>query len=325
MSVVHLALDTALDRPVAVKLLADRLGGDQELRERFVRESRFAAKLSHPNVVAVFDSGEEDGLPYIVMERVDGRSLAEELGRRRRLPPAEVAELGRQAALGLAHAHAAGLVHRDVKPQNLLLDRDGTLKVADFGIARGGAGATLTQAGTLLGTAAYMAPEARRGDAATAASDLWSLGAVLYELLTGRPPRKISSFADLLDETPVVPPGQLAPGTPADLEATILRCLDGDPRRRPASAADLAAELGGSSELPTRAVRPAPVAPRARHGGSPWLLAGAAAVLAAVVVALTLGGEDAPAPPARVEPVPASGSPAQDARNLAAWLRENSG
>lgn len=170
MAVVHLARDTVLDRPVAVKLLAERFGDDDELRERFLREGRFAAKLSHPHVVAVFDTGEEDGRPYIVMEHVEGASLSEELERRRTIPPEEVAELGRQACAGLAHAHAAGVVHRDVKPQNLLLRSDGLLKVADFGIARGGVGATITQAGTLLGTAAYMAPEVARGDPATAAS-----------------------------------------------------------------------------------------------------------------------------------------------------------
>jgi len=127
MAVVMLARDTVLDRPVAVKLLAGRLEGDAELRKRFLREGRFAAQLSHPNVVAVYDTGEQDTRPYIVMECVEGVSLAEELHRRGRLPAAEVIELGRQACAGLEHAHARGLVHRDVKPQNLLLREDGAL------------------------------------------------------------------------------------------------------------------------------------------------------------------------------------------------------
>jgi eukaryotic-like serine/threonine-protein kinase len=210
MAVVHLARDTLLDRPVAVKLLADRYGGDEELRERFLREGRFAARLSHPHVVGVFDTGEAEGQPYLVLEYVEGASLAEELARRGRFPVTEVVELGRQACAGLAHAHAAGLVHRDVKPQNLLLRSDGVLKVADFGIARAtDGGATLTQAGTLLGTASYMAPEVAEGAPATAAADVYSLGAVLYELLTGVPPRQVETLADLVRPEPIDPPDAL--------------------------------------------------------------------------------------------------------------------
>lgn len=317
MAVVMLARDTALDRPVAVKLLADRPGQDAQLRERFLREGRFAAQLSHPNVVAVYDTGEEDGQPYIVMERVEGVSLAEELERRGPLPPDEVAELGRQACAGLEHAHARGLVHRDVKPQNLLLRDDGTLKVADFGIARAGDGAaTLTEAGTILGTAAYMAPEIVHGDPATPATDLYSLGAVLYELLNGRPPRGTGLAPTV---TPVEPLD--VPGAPPSLEAAILRCLDPDPERRPQSAGELARELSGGapSERPTTVLLRVQ---RTRRDRRAWVGIGAVvALVVAIAVALT-DEQVVEIPP--LEPVPAGASPAEDARNLADWLRENS-
>src|SRR5689334_17683203 len=176
MATVYLAQDEELHRPVAVKVLAENLAGDAALRERFLREARLAARLSHPNVVSVYDAGEtEDGLPYIVMEYVPGTTLAE-LGR---VPPHEGVELVLQACRGLAHAHAAGLVHRDVKPQNLLLRDDGTVKVADFGIARAAETTALTQIGTVLGTAAYLSPEQALGEEVTAAADVYSLGAVL--------------------------------------------------------------------------------------------------------------------------------------------------
>jgi serine/threonine-protein kinase len=326
MAVVHLAHDTLLDRPVAVKVLALRFGDDEELRERFVREGRYAAKLSHPHVVAVFDTGEANGQPYIVMEYVAGASLAEELARRGPFAASEVAEVGRQAASGLAHAHARGLVHRDVKPQNLLVRSDGVLKVADFGIARSGAaGPTLTQAGTLLGTAAYMAPEVAHGEPATAAADVYSLGAVLYELLTGVPPRRVESLADLVETQPVRPAAELAPDAPPDLVATIAACLDPDPRRRPPSAAELALRL----ERPPASTRPTvPLQPPLRRRATrrttrvvALLSVALLLTLLVAVLAIQRGrGEDTPRP-AAVEPVPAGASPAEDARNLGAWLR----
>jgi eukaryotic-like serine/threonine-protein kinase len=330
MAEVMLARDTALDRDVAVKLLAERVRGDRDLRERFLREGRFAARLSHPNVVGVYDSGEEDGRPYIVMECVDGASLAEELGRRGPLAPAEVAELGRQACEGLAHAHARGLVHRDVKPQNLLLRPDGTVKVADFGIARAaGGGATLTQAGTLLGTAAYMAPEVVAGEPAGPAADVYSLGAVLYELVTGEPPQHATTLAELAEQEPPRPPSERTDGIPRRFEETIMRCLARDPEHRP-SAAELARDLAvpaAASERPTEVARPAAPSPRRRRD---WLVPAAlvavvAATVAAVTLALAATSRDDPPPPERVQPVPAGRTPAEDARNLADWLRANAG
>jgi serine/threonine protein kinase len=321
MSVVQLAHDELLDRPVALKLLADLPRGDDELRDRFLREGRLAAKLSHPNVVAVYDSGLEDEQPYLVLEYVDGGTLADEVRRRGPLPAAEVASLGAQACAGLAHAHAAGIVHRDVKPHNLLLRRDGVLKVADFGIARGALDQTLTQAGTLLGTAAYLAPEVLRGERATTSSDLYGLGAVLYELLTGRPPRQVESFADLDGWQPIAEPQLLVPDAPAGLAAAIMRCLDPDPRARPASASELAHELDPAA-APTRAL---PAGARTRRLRGIW--AGLACALGAglAVLVLAFGADEERAPPPPVEPVQAGGGPAEEARNLSEWLRANSG
>ena len=198
MAVVYLARDLELGRPVAVKVLAENVAGDPDLRERFVREARLAGRLSHPNVVRVYDAGEEDGRPFIVMECVEGESLAETVRREGRLDPDRVAELGVQACAGLEHAHRAGLVHRDIKPANLLVTEDGTLKVADFGIAHAIGGTRVTAVGTVLGTVAYLSPEQAFGEPVTPASDLYSLGACLYELIAGQPPFGYETFAEML-------------------------------------------------------------------------------------------------------------------------------
>jgi serine/threonine protein kinase len=249
-----------------------------------------------------------------------------------------------QAARGVSAAHEAGLVHRDVKPHNLLLRRDGVLKVTDFGIARAQKGTQVTMAGTLLGTAGYVAPEQLAGEPVTAATDVYGLGAVLYELLTGRPPRSARTIADLAVE-PIRPPSMLVPGIPPALETVVLRCLADDPAERPPSAAGLAAELAAVMEAPTRVDPDAPTTPRApdaptrrrapdepRLRPTPRLLVAVAVLLLALGIGLTLGlsgsGDDAPPraqAPARVTPVPHSEDPAQQARNLSAWLRRWSG
>jgi eukaryotic-like serine/threonine-protein kinase len=320
MASVYLAHDAELDRPVAVKLLAESLAGDSAFRRRFLREARLAARLSHPNVVAVYDAGEADGgRPYIVMEYVDGTTL-EGCGP---LPPDEAVGLAVQACHGLAHAHAAGLVHRDVKPHNLLLRTDGTLKVADFGIARAAEATALTQVGSVLGTAAYLAPEQAAGEEVTAAADVYSLGAVLYELLAGRPPYQPASLADLADPPEIRPVGELAPDVPRRVEDAVMRALARNPAYRPASADELARELGHQKTAATRVASRAPARRRTRW----WLAVPVAAAIGAVAAGLVLATrEDGTPPPRRpapaaARPIPPGANAQEQARNVAAWLR----
>jgi hypothetical protein len=188
-AVVWRAFDEHLARPVAVKLLHPHHAGDATVVERFQREARAAAGLSHPNVVRIYDTGREDGIVWLVMELVEGPSLRDVLLRREPLDPVVVGALGEQIARALAAAHAQGLVHRDIKPANILIASDGTVKVTDFGIAKALAGtdATLTNPGTVMGTAAYVAPEQLEGVDIDARADVYALGVVLYEALVGRP------------------------------------------------------------------------------------------------------------------------------------------
>jgi eukaryotic-like serine/threonine-protein kinase len=324
MAVVYLARDTELGRPVAIKLLAENLVDDPELRRRFVREARLAARLSHPNVVAVYDAGEEDGRPYIVMECVEGESLAETVRREGRLDPERVRELALQACAGLEHAHRAGLVHRDVKPGNLLVTEDGTLKIADFGIAHAAEGTRVTEVGTVLGTAAYLSPEQASGEPVTPASDLYSLGACLYELLAGRPPYGYETLGDLLERRSAGPPPPLE-GAPADLSGPILACLAGDPAKRPPSTAALARQLATVRREPrTAETRVASNLPRVKLGRVAWAaaLVVLAVVVGIVVFASTRGDGDTGSD--RPTSVPQGSTPAEDFRNLAEWLREQS-
>jgi serine/threonine-protein kinase len=336
MAVVYLAHDEELRRLVAIKVLAEHLSGDSAFRERFLQESRLASRLSHPNVVQVYDAGESDGRPYIVMEYVDGDTLAE----RGKLAYQDALPLALQACAGLQHAHAAGLVHRDVKPANLLVREDDVLKVADFGIARAAELTRLTQHGTVLGTAAYLAPEQAEGKEVTAAADLYSLGAVLYEVLTGRPPYEFDSLPELValqTSGAITPVRDLEPSVPEPVEAAVMHALARDPGFRPASAAALGDELAAATELPTEPLLATAISEPARGriyqslpGGSAWLWIGAAAALA--LVALVLGllslgdGKPAATPqPAPIEAPVRGATPADEARNLSAWLRRHSG
>ena len=344
MATVLLAEDLQLGRRVAVKRLADNLADDPEIRSRFVREARLAARLSHPNVVAVFDAGEEDAQPYIVMEYVEGETLADVLKRERRLDPGRAVAIALQGCDALQHAHEAGLVHRDVKPANLLVRSDGTVKIADFGIARAAEATQVTEHGTVLGTAAYLSPEQARGAPTSPATDVYALAAVLYEMLAGSAPFEFESLADLvrLQEQGVVEP----PGASPELDAVVLRALSADPAARPASAATFANVLRAAVAAPADpATAPTVVvgrAPRRRRRGEGarrgrgWiavaaLLATLALVSLAVALARDGGGQSegagarvADPTPAQVEPVPRADDPEQQARNLSEWIRENS-
>jgi serine/threonine-protein kinase len=343
MATVDLVRDVDLDRPVALKRLAENLARDEDLRQRFLREARLAARLSHPNVVRVFDVGEDGGRPFIAMEYVEGETLADLVARRGRLPVAEAATLGVQICAGLAAAHAAGLVHRDVKPQNLLLGTNGVLKLGDFGIAVGYEGTRLTIAGTVLGTAGYLASEQARGEDVTAAADIYAVGAVLYELLTGEPARTVDSLAELGSEDGFQPPDLAArvPSAPPEFVEAVTACLSLRPEDRPASAAALARLLAPvASEAATLSLPPDP-ATRATEilarpaGRRRWWttrrLAAAAALVAAAVaglvlaVALNSGGSTPPpsSKPHSVAPPAVGTNVAEQARNFVAWLQRH--
>ena len=341
MSVVDLAHDVQLDRDVALKRLAENLARDEDVRARFLREARLAGRIAHPNVVRVYDAGEDEGQPFIAMECVEGETLAQLVARRGRLPPADAAQLGVQACRGLAAVHEAGLVHRDVKPQNLFLRRDGVLKLGDFGIAVVPRGTRLTAAGTVLGTAAYLAPEQARGEEVTAAADVYGLGAVLYELLTGRPPRSPSTLAELGAPASIEPPD----GVPPALARLVMRCLADDPAARPRSAAEVAHELaallpeGETLALPDHPSRRATeiLESAARQRPRPratvvLAIVATLVVVAGAIAALTLGfgsgsessGSGTLRQRAPIAPVPSSADAEQQARNIAAWLRAHS-
>lgn len=260
MAEVHLAVDRQLGREVAVKVIRDRFADDDRFLARFRREARAAAALSHPNVVAVHDVGTHEGRPFIVMEFVPGRTLAELVRDGGPMAPTAAAEIGEAVARALGAAHAAGIVHRDVKPGNVMVTGDGRVKVLDFGIARALRWTPLTETPAVQGTAEYMAPEYVRGEGADARSDLYSLGAVLYELLTGRPPFTGDSALQVaykhLEEAPPLPEA-VRPGIPAGLSAVVLRCLSKHPGDRYRRAAEVAADLGQA--ITSRPAATAPV------------------------------------------------------------------
>src|SRR4051794_1157253 len=238
MATVQLAFDTRLERYVAVKLLAEHLAEDSSFVSRFRREALAAARLVHPNIVQVFDFGSDDttGRQFIVMEFVDGKSGAELLRERGKLPPGEAVDILAQSCRGLDYAHRNGVVHRDVKPGNLLRANDGGLvKLADFGIAKAAEQSDITKVGSVLGTAAYLSPEQARGEAAGPASDLYALGVVAYQLMAGRLPYEASSLTDLARLQQSSPPprlDELEPDIPPALAAAVLRALSGDPDAR---------------------------------------------------------------------------------------------
>jgi eukaryotic-like serine/threonine-protein kinase len=249
---VYRATDRTLERTVAVKILAEHLSDDERFVARFRREALAVAKLIHPNIVQVYDTGIDEGRHYIVMEYVEGRSGAQILQRQGPLDPATAAEAGIQACAGLDYAHRRGIIHRDVKPGNLMVvggpvgGGPMTVKLTDFGIARAIEQTRITQVGSVVGTAAYLAPEQVRGEEATPATDVYALGVVLYQFLTGRLPYEGSSLAELAvrqqNERPL-PPSTYNDEVPETLGGAVLRALEGDPSRRYASADELAGGL----------------------------------------------------------------------------------
>ncbi len=249
MAEVYLARDQLLDRPVAVKVLFPALATDAGFVERFRREAQAAANLQHPNIVSVFDWGEANGTYFIVMEYVEGHTLADTIREEGRLHPDRAAEITADIAAALGFAHRNRVVHRDVKPGNVLLTRDGGVKVADFGIARALSDSTdqnLTKTGSVMGTATYFSPEQARGAPVDPRSDLYSLGVVLYEMTTGHPPFGGDSAVAIaykhVQENPM-PPRRVDPSLPETLEAITLKCLAKNPANRYPSAQDLRADL----------------------------------------------------------------------------------
>jgi eukaryotic-like serine/threonine-protein kinase len=272
MSTVQVAFDTRLERYVAVKLLAEHLADDAQFVTRFRREAMAAARLVHPNIVQVYDFGldEPSGRHYIVMERIVGPSGAQVLRERGHLPIDEAVDWIAQSCRGLEYAHRSGLVHRDVKPGNLLLsEADGTIKLADFGIAKTASDeSSITQVGSVLGTAAYLAPEQAAGEEAGPAADLYGLGVVAYQLLSGRLPYEAASLTELaLKQQREVPPPlhHVDPAIPPALAVAVERALALTPGERYASADDMrAAVIDGA-----RGIGPDADATRVVHGSDP--------------------------------------------------------
>ena len=244
-------MDTRLDRPVAVKVMDSRYAGDEQFLTRFQREAQTVARLKDPGLVAVYDQGLDARHPFLVMELIEGGTLRELLGERGPMPPYAVAAVLRPVLGGLGAAHRAGLVHRDVKPENVLISDDGEVKIADFGLVRAVAAAGITSTSVILGTAAYLSPEQVRDGDATPRSDVYSAGIMTYELLTGRTPFTGDSALSLAYrrlDTDVPPPGAVIDGVPAQFDEFVERATSRDPAERYADAIEMRADLDAIAE-----------------------------------------------------------------------------
>ena len=251
MAKVFLGTDRVLSRTVAVKVLAPQYAEDQQFVARFRREAQAAAALNHPNIVSVFDTGSNGNVHYIVMEYVEGKTLQETLREESRLTPERSIEIGEAVARALSAAHAKGLVHRDIKPGNIMITREGQVKVMDFGIARATTSDTVTQTAAVLGTAAYLSPEQAQGETVDHRSDIYSLGVVLYEMLTGRQPFTGESPVSIayrhVTEDPV-PPSRLNPDVPDALDAIVMKAMAKSPDDRYQTAQELIDDLRRAAE-----------------------------------------------------------------------------
>jgi serine/threonine-protein kinase len=289
--------DEILDRPVAIKVLHPRLADDEQFQERFRLEAVAAARLAHPNVVGTFDTGLDDGVAYIVMELVAGRTLREVLRDEGPLPVARAVAIAAAVADALHYAHEAGIVHRDVKPANILIGNDGRVKVADFGIAKAATDQDLTQQGTLLGTAKYLAPEQVAGQPQDRRSDVYGLGVVLYEMLCGRAPfTGDTDMAIAYQHAHADPPKlrQLRPDVSRRLESVVLKAMAKAPEQRFATAADMRAALlnvpfeadEDDDDITTAMfVRDVPAPPARAVVGRSWVVP----IVLAVIVVVVLG------------------------------------
>lgn len=249
MATVFKGTDLTLGRTVAVKILSEDLAQDPSFLTRFRLEAQAAASLTHPNIVAVYDTGSDGDTHYIVMEYLQGRTLHQILKEDGPLPPREVATIGAGIAQALAEAHNKGIVHRDVKPGNIMIGPTGIAKVMDFGIAKAATSGNLTQVGSILGTVAYLSPEQARGEPVDGRSDIYSLGSLLYQMLTGKLPLKGDTYVEMVQklssESPD-PPSSVNPAVPARLDAVVMRALAKDPDDRYQTGTDMGADLMAS-------------------------------------------------------------------------------
>ncbi len=258
MARVYRGRDLVLKRTVAVKILKDQMTGDAAFIRRFEREAQAAAALSHPHIINIYDVGEQEGTHFMVMEYVEGINLKDYIRQKGRLPVYEAIQIARQIAEALDQAHAAGLVHRDIKPQNILFSRNGKVKVTDFGIAIAGDGVTVTVGDEIIGSVQYISPEQARGEVACKQSDLYSLGIVFYEMVTGKVPfsgENPVAVAMKHVQEQIVPPRQLEADIPEALEQIILKAVDKDIAERYASAGEFLEDLfyAGENGVPRKA------------------------------------------------------------------------